>query len=90
MNNTMPEEQIEFIENISNYMKASNNMSTGEAYHFAFKVWQNERFFKELFGYNKAIDDFVCYAKHEAGIERINSLDDYDRIAEMLKAGASN
>lgn len=57
MNNTMPEEQIEFIENISNYMKASNNMSKEEANDFAFRVWQNERFFKEFFGCKEEIYD---------------------------------
>ena len=40
--------------------------------------------------YNKAIEDFNCYVIHEESIGNIKSLDDYDRIAEHLKGGASD
>lgn len=41
-------------------------------------------------GYNKAIEDFACYVKHEDAEGNIKTLDDYDRIAEQLKEGVKN
>mgnify|MGYP003328432205 CR=1 FL=1 len=41
-------------------------------------------------GYNKGVDDYNCYVKHEEAYGRIKSLDDYNRIAEQLKVGVEN